>query len=135
MGDAIADLSAYQARIRQLKGLGEKIAPDAARAWERETAAQVARGEAPDGTPWRKTADGRTPLRGAMKNVTTRAVGTTIIQRVAEHHARHHLGAVRGGKGGRLKRPIISTEELSDGAVKAISAVADRAFLETMGEV
>lgn len=129
MADGLAKLDAWMARLRELRTLPQRVAGDVAVALERELLANVARGVGPDGAPWPPTVDGHVPLQGASRGLTVRAIGTTIVARLVGVHARHHRGAVRGGK----KRPILPTGSMPEPVGAAIHEVTRAEFRRTMG--
>lgn len=113
-------------RLRELGTLAADAAPDLADAVEGEVRAQIARGEAPDGTRWQLTQDGRRPLQSAGESLTVRALGSVVILRVVGHHARHHLGAVKGG----VKRQILPTARIPAPMVRALTTTLTMRFRE-----
>ena len=129
MASGHAQLAAHLQRLRELKTLGKRAAPEVSRALEGEMRSQIASGVGPDGTPWKLTEDGKVPLQGAMKNLRIRPVGTTVVMQLKGRHARHHLGAVKGGK----IRRIIPTGAVPDPMTKAIRVVVTDEFRRTMG--
>lgn len=129
MADGISKLEAHIARIKQLPGLVGRIAPAVGRALEGELASQIARGVGPDGTPWPRTKTGEQPLQHAARALRVRSVGTTVVASLEGHHARHHLGAVKGG----VRRPILPTAKIPDPVTKAIATVVTAEFKKTMG--
>ena len=142
MADPSAGLRDHIARIRTLgTQLAENVAPPTAVALKRQIDASIAAGVSPDGTPLRPTQDGRVPLRNAAQAARVRAVGTTVIARVKGAptkgglgvEERHHLGAVRGGKGGRLRRPLLPTDEIPDEVVVAIGEIVEAEADAIMG--
>lgn len=129
MADGHAALERHIRRLRELDKLGERAAPAVAKALERELVANVRAGVGPDGTPWPATEDGHKPLQGASKALSVRAVGTVVVARLTGIHARHHLGAVRGG----VRRPILPTKTIPEPVTKAIASVLEDEFKRTMG--
>lgn len=125
---AHAALSAHIARIRTLPALAKRVLPKVAREVARETEAQIARGESPDGQPWQPTKDGRTPLRGAARAVRVAVEGGSIVVSVEGYHALHHMGRARGG----VRRQIIP-REMSTRLARVISSVASEEFNAIMG--
>jgi len=117
--------------LRSLSKITTVVAPSVAFAAKREIVAQIARGQGPDGKPWKLTKAGTVPLRGAAEGVTVSAVGSVIVIRVDGHHARHHLGAVKG----KIKREIIPNRRIPGPLSRAIRRVVVREFRSTMGAV
>ncbi len=121
MGDA-----AMQEMIRRLSEVSEvpnRAAPKVARASKAELASSAAQGLDPQGRPWKKTKDGRTPLTGAGEAIRATATRNVVVLSISDHHARHHLGAVTGGKKGNLRRPILPTIKKPEAVTRAIKAV------------
>lgn len=116
------------ARLRQLRQLPEQAAPKVAVALEGEIKKTIAKGTAPDGTPWPATKDGRQPLTSAGKALTVTAQGSVVVARLDGHIARHHLGAVRG----KVKRQILPSAKLPAQVSKAITTVVTGEFRRTM---
>lgn len=117
------------ARLRSLPQLVRRIAPMAARAIEDEIIAQTKRGVGPDGKAWEPTEDGHAPLQHVEKDLTVRAVGSVVVVRLEGVHARHDVGAVKGG----TRRQIIPSGALTEPISRAIDKVATVEFLRTMG--
>lgn len=115
-------------RLRQLRQLPEQAAPKVAVALDGEIKKSIAKGTAPDGTPWPKTKDGRQALQSAGKALTVNAVGSVVVARLDGHIARHHLGAVKG----KVKRQILPSAKLSKPISKAINTVVTGEFRKTM---
>lgn len=129
LADAGAQLQAQIARLKSLTSLGKDAAPVVAAAVKKDTAKQVASATGPDGRAWKLTKDGRVPLRNAAAHVQVTAVGNVVLMRLEGHHARHHLGAVRG----KVKREIIPTERMPDPMTKTIERVITGEFERVMG--
>lgn len=110
-------------RLRRLD-VARDIAPDVAKALDAELRAQIAAGQAPDGTPWQKTKSGKVPLTGAGKNLTVTADGTRIVAQLTGPEARHHLGAVKGG----IRRQILPSRGLGQPVIKAIRTALGKAW-------
>ena len=126
---AFAALDAQIKAVRTLPDLPEAVAPDVARELEKILDQQIARGESPDGTPLKKTAEGATPLTGAAKALSVTAVGASVFATLRGPEARHHLGLVRGG----IKRQILPTKSLPAPAVEAIKRVLAQKFRAALG--
>lgn len=117
-------------RLRALAGFGAASAKAVARAVKVEARKQIAAGLGPDGRPLQLTKDGRQPLKNAGEVITVRAVGTTVIMVVKNHHARHHLGFAKG----KVVRQLIPTDKLPDTMTKAITKVVTGEFEQIMGD-
>lgn len=128
MADGMAELERELARLRKLEELPKTLAPRVAAAVRRDVLEHVRRGESPDGRPWPPTLDGHLPLQGAGEALDVRAAGDKVVATLVGPEARHHLGQVRGGKA----RPILPTNAMPSSMTRAVRAVADAAFLETM---
>jgi hypothetical protein len=126
VADDYAALDAHIARIRALPELARRAAPEVAAAVKDDLQRQVAAGVDPDGRPWERTEDGRTPLVGA--EVFVGAVGSSVILRLRGHIARHHLGRARGGK----TRRIIPTAGIPPRLATVITKVLSQQFDEAM---
>lgn len=116
-------------RLRTLAGFGAASAPVVARAVKVESRKQVAAGLAPDGRPLQLTKEGKQPLRNAGQAITVRAVGSTVLMVIKGHHARHHLGFAKG----KIKRPLIPTDEIPAPMTRAIERVVTGEFEQIMG--
>ncbi len=128
MADPGRVLQAWIDKVRALGQMPETAAPEIAREVEQELEAQVREGVAPNGTPWQRTKDGRRPLQGAAKAIAVRVLKDVVLVRLTGHHARHHLGAVRGA----VRRQIIPTGRIPDPMTRAIQRVVERKFKEAM---
>lgn len=129
MADGLAKLDAWMARLRELRTLPQRVADDVAVALERELLANVARGVGPDGTPWPPTVDGHVPLQGARSALTVVVAGKSAIARLSDVYARHHFGAVRGGK----RRPILPSGGIPARVASEVHRVVRDEFRRTMG--
>ncbi len=129
MADGSVALRKWIARLRELGKLAANSASDVAKAIKTEQLAQIARGEGPDGRPWKLTQKGERPLANAGRALTVRVVGTVIVLRLMGHHARHHLGAVKG----KTRRQILPTGKIPDPVIRAIARVVTGEFHRTMG--
>jgi hypothetical protein len=80
--------------IRKIKGIPEiakRAAPKCAERFDAAVRAELAAGNAPDGSKWAPTRDGTAPLKNAAGAATvTRAVGTTIVTSVQGHYFHHN---------------------------------------------
>lgn len=129
MAEGAAAMDEWIATLEGLGDLVEDAAPDVARAVEAELRDQVGRGVDPQGKPWPKTKAGKRALPDAMDDVTVRARGRRIEIKVTGAHARHHLGAVRGG----VRRQIIPEGKLPRPMADAIGRVLEERFAEKVG--
>lgn len=98
--------------------------PKVAKATRELTDKQVASGVSPSGLPWRKTKKGEQALQGASAHIDISVVGTVIVVAVEGHHARHHLGAVKG----KIQRRLIPTETIPTPLSNAIRQVVNAEF-------
>jgi hypothetical protein len=128
VGDGFAVLDQHIRRVRALGGLVSRSMPATRSAVDAELRAQIARGEAPDGTNWPATKDGRRPLAGAAKALAVSTVGNALVATVSGPEALHHHGWVRGG----VKRQILPTE-LTPKIADAIGTALEQEFKRTMG--
>lgn len=117
------------ARLRALPTLPEKCAQLVARAVDTELRRTIAAGETPDGVPWQKTIEGKTPLRNAAHSLRVRAEGTTIVITLDGVEARHHYGAVRG----HVRREIIPTGDLPIAMARTIDRIVTEQWRFVMG--
>ncbi len=88
-----AALERMIAFARSMGTLARDAAPHAARYVEASLRATAAAGQAPDGTPWALTKDGRHALKNAAVAITTKAIGTAVLIILRGHHVYHHFGA------------------------------------------
>lgn len=124
--------AALDAQIKKLRELGEiptRVAPKVAQSAKREIARNVQAQRGPDGKPWAKGKQGQPVLRGAGKAVRASAVGSVVVLTLDDHHARHHLGAVKG----KVKREILPTTKIPRPMTKAIERVVTGEFRAIMG--
>ena len=91
--------------LRDLPKIGERAAPEIARAIEGELRRTIAAGTTPEGIAWEKTAEGKTPLSNAAKALGVAVVKGVIYVQITGPEVRHHRGWARGGK----RRPVIPT--------------------------
>ena len=117
------------ARLESVGELATSVAVDVADAVDREIKSSLARGTAPDGKPWKRTKDGRRALQNAQKAVRVQGVADTVVVTVDGHHARHHLGAVKGG----TRRQVIPTRRVPDSVLKGIDHVITGEFKRITG--
>jgi hypothetical protein len=111
-------------RLHRLEGLTTLSAPKVAVAVEAEVRDQISQGVGPDGVPWKKTKEGKTPLQNAASALTVRPIGSVVLLRLTGPEAKHHLGAVKG----KIKRPIIPTGKIPDPMTRAIERVVTGEF-------
>lgn len=88
----------------------------------RELEEQIQRGEAPDGTPWPQTKEGKQALRNAAAALTVDALGFRVVAQITGPTALHHMGRSRGG----IVRQILPSRRMPDALVKALGAVLQR---------
>lgn len=122
-------LKSWTERIGNLGTMVESARPKLVRALEKVIADQVARGEDPTGKAWQKTKQGAQPLTRAARAVDVRASGNVITASISGHHARHHLGAVKG----KIKRRILPSKKLPNPYAKAVRRVLVAEFNRIMG--
>lgn len=107
-------LDAIYATLHQIGDLPQYVAPAA-----EEVQAQLRRtasaGQAPDGTPWAPTKDGRQPMKNAAKAITARAAGRNVIVELTGVEVFHHHG-VRGAP----PRQVIPTDRIGETLGQAI---------------
>lgn len=128
----LSELDAMIAKLRSLRGMVERSAPEVAEALDSEIKKNITAGVAPDGTPWKPKKDGGKPLQNAGKAVTTKAVGTVVLSRVDGVEARHHLGAVKGSsKANWLARPILPSRRIPKPVTTAIHKILISEFEKT----
>lgn len=125
---AFAALDEQIRRLRSVEGLAKDAAPYVAAALKEELDAQIARGQAPDGTPWVRRDDGGRALRNASEATTVVAVGSAIVARVTGHHAFHHRGQTRGN----VVRQILPSGKLTQPFTRAIKRVLDERYSALM---
>lgn len=130
----LGEMDAMVAKLRAMRGMVTRSAPGVAQALDAELRRNITAGVGPDGTPWKPTLDGRTPLANAGKALSTRAVGTVVLAKLEGVEARHHLGAIRGSSKARwLARPILPNRKIPAPVDGAIRTVLQREFAGTMG--
>lgn len=128
MSSGNAALRQMLGKLQELERFPERVAPKVAKVVERELRVQLRRGDGPDGKQWRQTKDGRRPLRNAGDAVRVRVEGDVVVVQIDGHHARHHLGAVRGA----VRRPIIPTRRIPNVVTRSIKKVLDAEFSDLM---
>lgn len=115
-------------RIRSIPRLAAEAAPEVADALRAQLGQQVAAGQAPDGSAWKPTKDGRKPLAGAAKAIAVRAVGTVVLATLGGHEVFHHFGTER-----TPKRQILPFGSLPADLATAIRAGLVRRFRRQTG--
>ena len=133
MADGAVAMNEMIRRLNATSGMAERMAPAVATAAKAEIGRTANAQERPDGKAWTPGKDGGPVLRGAAGAIQTAVIGTRIVLRLDGHYARHHVGAVRGGKKGSLRRQILPTATMPDPMVRAIERVAEDEFKRTMG--
>jgi hypothetical protein len=133
MADGSVAMNEMLRRLRATSGMVERMAPEVAAAAKREVVATASAQSGPDGQRWLPNETGGPVLQGVHRVLQSSAVGTRVVLRLDGHYARHHVGAVRGGAGGRLKREILPTSKVPAPMTRAIEQVAEVEFLRTMG--
>lgn len=123
-----AELDKQITRLNELGNLRTRSTPMVAEAAKQETKKTIEQAVSPSGLAWRKTKDGRTPLRNAAKNLSVKVIGSVVLMTLTGPEARHHLGAVKG----KIQRRIIPTGELPAPFVKAIKRVVTGEFFSIM---
>jgi len=130
VSDADASLDRYLAKLEELGAQPRTIGPVAARAIERETDDQIARGVDPDGKPWPLTKDDSRPLANAAKAVSVRAVNGAVVMTVTGPEALHNEGKARG----RIERRIIPSGSLPAPLSRVLSETIDADRARIMGK-
>lgn len=129
MADPLHAIRKMRRKVLELGETPEAIAPKVADAAKSELASQIAAGRDPSGKSWKRRQDGRKALANAADAIEATAVGDVVVLRIEGHHARHHLGAVRG----KVRRQILPTGGVPAPMVRALQAVAEEHFDKTMG--
>jgi hypothetical protein len=133
MADGSVAVAEMIRRLRECGSMVDRMAPAVAVAAKREVIATASAQERPDGKAWAPGKDGQPVLRGVAGALQATAVGTRVVLRLDGHYARHHVGAVRGGKKGSLRRQILPTGTMPAPMTRAIERVAEDEFKKTMG--
>lgn len=128
MADPFRQLDAHAARLDRLADLGSRSAPAIAVQLEGEILGNVRKGVDPDGKAWAPTQDGHVPLQGAGAELAVVPLKSSVVARLTGVHARHHLGAVRGG----IARRILPVASLPASMARAITAALTTEFTKTM---
>lgn len=103
--DGSSELDAMIARVRSVRGLAEKIAPDIADAVKRELQRTAEAGTSPSGQPWAPTLEGKRPLRNAASHIAAIPTKGAVYIKIRGADARHHLKRARGSKPDRYVLP------------------------------
>lgn len=104
--------------------------PQIVTAVQDDIGAQVARGETPDGEKWKlRIADGGRPLKNAAAAVSVTASRGVLLVSIDGHHAKHHLGAVKG----KTRRRILPSSKTKDPYGDAIRGALTIRFRVIMG--
>ena len=133
MADGSVAMAEMIRRLRECGGMTERMAPVVAVAAKREVVRTASAQERPDGKRWQPGEGGKPVLQGVYRELQATAIGTRVVLRLDGHYARHHVGAVRGGKKGSLRRQILPTETMPAPMTRAIERVAEDEFKKTMG--
>ena len=129
MAKGSASLQTHIAKLRGLSNLVKDSTPEIVDAVKGVVAAQVARGETPDGRKWKlRILDGARALQKAAEEVDVSAVKNVILLTIRDHYARHNRGAVKG----KTRRRILPSTKLPNPYVKAIRALLVRNFKGAM---
>lgn len=120
--DALRELDRVLAKIKRLNKAPELVAKELAKETEKQLERQIAAGQAPDGSSWKKTKTGKQPLTTAAKALRVFVQGPIVTVELFGHIARHHLGAVRGG----IKRQILPSRNLPQSFIEALRRVAKK---------
>lgn len=123
-----AALDAMIAQLRSLETLPEDCAKEVAKEAKNEIAKQVSEQDGPDGRPWIASKSGAPVLVNAASKIRSVAVESTVVLTITGVDARHHLGAVKGGR----RRQILPTNSLPDNLTRAIAKVVKKEFLSKM---
>jgi hypothetical protein len=133
---AVADNSAAFGKLREWiekcatlpDAIIKKAPPAIAKELESDIKRTADAGQAPDGTAWQPTLEGKRPLKSAASDVSVRTSGTTIIASLTGNAVKHHKGTARG----RIRRQVLPTRKIPDAVVRAMRKVMSKYFLEHM---
>jgi hypothetical protein len=105
----LTGLETVIAELRRLPEQKERILGALAQSVIEEAGKRIAAQQAPDGSAWPATRDGRKALRNAKRALTYKVSGSTVVVFLSGVEARHHFGAIRGAKGksAEYARPIL----------------------------
>lgn len=90
---AAASLDAFIAGVEQLRGMNELSAKEAEPGVLAAARATASAGQAPDGKPWPKKADGGKALEGAAGAIKSSAKGSRVELAIEPPWTYHHHGA------------------------------------------
>lgn len=120
------------AQIRKLNqlanGFPERVAPLVGAAGKEELKKQATAQEGPDGKPWEKSEEGKDVLVNSGNKVRVTIEGTSVTFSIRSPEARHHIGAVKGGK----RREILPNARIPQKMTKAITKVVTGEFQAVM---
>lgn len=126
--DGFAQLDEMIRRIRAIPAMVQEAAPELADVLRAHLEQRIASGQAPDGSTWKPTKDGRRPLAGAAGALAVRAVGTTVLAVLSGHEVFHHFGTKH-----MPKRQILPAGSLPADLGAAFKAGLVRRFRHRMG--
>lgn len=89
------ELNDMIAKVRGLKGLVEKAAPECGDALQASIRSDLAAGRSPAGTPWQALKGGGKPLPNAPQALTVRAIGTTLLASIGFPYNFHNRGTAK----------------------------------------
>jgi morphogenesis family protein len=115
-------------KLQELGSLDEEIAAEGAPELRRELEQQIARGQAPDGSPWQLTQDGEKPLKNAAASLSVRSMGPVILAKLEGPSARHHRGTARG----RIRRQVLPSGKAPEALERALAKVTTAAYTKRM---
>lgn len=121
-------MTAFAAKLRNLRRLAVEGAREAAPALEAAVRETAAAGTTPDGAAWKPTKTGARPLANAPSAVSARAVGPVVEVIVRGHHFLHHTGRARG----KVVRQILPTR-LTPALAAVVRRAVTRVFERLMG--
>lgn len=112
-------------QLKELSGMAEGAAEEAAPIVQKALERSIAAGTTPEGEPWHPRADGSRPLVNAAQALHVVAYQGTVFVRLTGPEARHHKGAVKGGK----RRPILpASKEVPKSMAAPIAAALNAQF-------
>lgn len=126
MSSGDAALNGMIARLREVRGLTERAAPEVAATLRDGLGEQISAGVDPNGAAWQKTQEGAQPLKGAAGALAVTHFGSTVFARVSGPEARHNNGTARG----RITRRILPTSGFAKGMSERIKSVLTREYRE-----
>lgn len=126
---AHAQMRAIIQRLRTLpKELIAQSAPLIGEELKASIDGSVARGQAPDGTPWPLKLDGERALVDAADDVTVDVVGSVIVATLRGKYVLHHKGFARGG----VRRQVIPTKKAPQAFINAAKKALSQRYVEIM---